>query len=413
MDRKKVVIIGGGFGGLNAAQSLKKADLDITLIDKTNHHLFQPLLYQVATAALSPGDIAAPIRGILNGQKNIRVIMSEAVSISPEQSKVNLSDGSEKFDYLIIATGSRHSYYGNDQWEKLAPGLKTLSDAINIRESILNSFETAEKLTDLKEITKHLTFVIVGGGPTGVEMAGAIAEITKQTMLKDFRNVNPLMTKIILIEGSERILGTYQEPLNTKAKSALENLGVTVILNSFVTDITRDGVMVGEEFINTRNVIWAAGNTANPLLYNLNVEHDKFGRTVVERDCSIKGYENIFVIGDAALLTEGESVLPGIAPVAIQQGRYVAEIIARGIIKSERKPFRYFDKGSMATIGRGKAVMQLGNFKLAGFAAWVLWGVVHIMFLISYRNKYKVMAEWLWYYITKRQGIRLITHQNN
>lgn len=411
MDRKKVVIIGGGFGGLNAALALKKTDVDLTIVDKTNHHLFQPLLYQVATAALSPGDIAAPIRAVVNEQENTRVMMSNAEKIDRENKKVFLDDGELEFDYLIVATGSRHSYFGNDQWEKYAPGLKTITDALTIRENTLRSFETAEKLIDLKEIEKYMTFVIVGGGPTGVEMAGAIAEITKKTLLKDFKNINPLMTKIFLVEGSDRILSMYDEPLNDKALKSLEDLGVTVKLNKFVTGIDEEGVDIGGEFIKTRNVIWAAGNIASPLLKTLDTELDRNGRVIVEYDCSIKEDENIFVIGDAANFRENNKPLPGVAPVAIQQGRYVANLIKKNLTKAERKPFKYQDKGHMATIGRARAVMQSGKIKLYGIIAWFMWGVVHIMFLISYRNRYKVMSEWLWYYLTNKQGIRLITHQ--
>ncbi len=413
MNKKKVVVIGGGFGGLNTVQSLKNADVEITLIDKTNHHLFQPLLYQVATAALSPGDIAAPIRGILSKQKNVRVLMSEAKKIDQANKKVILSDGEVEYDYLVIATGTRHSYFGNEEWEQYAPGLKTLNDALNIRERILKSFEAAEKLTELKEIEKYMTFVIVGGGPTGVEMAGAIAEIARKTLLKDFRNINPVMSKIILVEGYDKVLSTYDEPLNEKAKRDLESLGVTVRLNETVTKITKRGVRIGDEIVSTRNVVWAAGNTASPLLESLDVERGKFGRAKVEQDCSIRNDPNIFVIGDTALHMDGDKHLPGVAPVAIQQGRYVAKIIANDIPKSERKPFKYLDKGNMATIGRAKAIMQVGKIKLSGFLAWFMWGVVHIMFLISFRNKYKVMAEWIWYYITQRQGIRLITNKTN
>ncbi len=411
MSSKKVVIIGGGFGGLNAALSLRSSDVDITLVDKTNHHLFQPLLYQVATAALSPGDIASPIRGILNKQKNVRVIMSEAKEIDRENRKIILSDGELDFDYLVIATGSRHSYFGNEQWEKYAPGLKTLTDALTIREKILRSFESAEKLTDLNEIEKYMTFVIVGGGPTGVEMAGAIAEISKKTLLKDFRNINPLMTRIILVEGGHKLLGMYDEPLNKKAYENLEDMGVTLLLNTVVTDVSSEGVNTGSGFIHTKNVIWAAGNTPSPLIKTMDTDHDKAGRVIVREDCSIKEDENVFVIGDAAsFVKEGES-LPGVAPVAIQQGRYVARIIKNGISVKDRKPFRYLDKGNMATIGRAKAVMQAGSLKLSGVIAWFMWGVVHIMSLISYRNRYKVMSEWIWYYLTNKQGIRLITHE--
>jgi NADH dehydrogenase len=411
MSRLKVVIIGGGFGGLNTALALHRTNFEIILVDKTNHHLFQPLLYQVATAALSPGDIAAPIRAILNKQANTKILMSNALKVDRLNRKVLLEDGELEFDFLVIATGARHSYFGNDHWEEYAKGLKTIADAITIRERTLQSFETAEKLSDMHKVEQYMTFVIVGGGPTGVEMAGAIAEISKKTLLKDFRNINPLMTKIILVEGSDRLLGMYDQPLNSKARSALEDLGVTVYIDKFVTDINSDGVKIGDEFIKTKNIIWAAGNTASSLLKTIGTKLDNAGRVIVEKDCSITEDENIFVIGDAAFYNHDEKPLPGVAPVAIQQGRYVAGIIRKKIQRTERKRFKYFDKGNMATIGRAKAVMQVGNFKLSGIIAWFMWGVVHIMFLISFRNRYKVMSEWLWYYLTNKQGIRLITHK--
>jgi NADH dehydrogenase len=413
MKKKRVVVIGGGFGGLNTVQALSNADVEITLVDKTNHHLFQPLLYQVATAALSPGDIAAPIRGILSKQKNVRVLMSEAKSIDQSNRKVLLNDGEIEYDYLVIATGTRHSYFGNEEWEQYAPGLKTLNDALTIRERILKSFETAEKLDNLDEIEKYMTFVVVGGGPTGVEMAGAIAEIARKTLLKDFRNINPVMSKIILVEGHNKILSTYDEPLNEKAKQDLESMGVTVRLNEHVTRINKNGVQIGDELIPTKNIVWAAGNTASPLMKSLDAELGQFGRAKVESDCSLKSDPNVFVIGDTALHFKNDQPLPGVAPVAIQQGRYVAKIIKNNISKENRTPFKYLDKGNMATIGRAKAILQVGKIKLSGFLAWFMWGVVHVMFLISFRNKYKVMAEWIWFYITQRQGIRLITSNSN
>lgn len=413
MKRKKLVIIGGGFGGLNACKALKNSELEINLLDRSNYHLFQPLLYQVATAVLSPGDIAAPIRGILSKQKNVRVLMSPATSVDQKNRKVLTADGDFEYDYLIIAVGSRHSYFGNDGWEQYAPGLKTISDALSIRERILSSFEKAEKLNDPKEIEKFMTFVIVGGGPTGVEMAGAIAEISKKTLLKDFRNINPALTKIILVEGSPKLLNMYDEPLNKKAKESLESLGVTVRLGESVTKINSLGLQIGGEFIETPNLIWAAGNKASTLIESLDVQKDRIGRAIVERDCSIKSDSNVFVIGDSAMFSENGKPLAGIAPVAVQQGKYVAGIIENDTPKDKRKPFVYFDKGSMATIGRARAVMQMRNIKLSGSLAWFLWGIVHIMFLISFRNKYKVMSEWIWYYLTQRQGIRLITHKTD
>jgi NADH dehydrogenase len=414
MKRPKVIIIGAGFGGLAAAKSLKKADVDILLIDKTNHHLFQPLLYQVATAALSPGDIAAPVRGILRKQKNARIIMGEVVSIDKENQKVKMQNGEEfNFDYLIAATGSRHSYFGNDEWEKYAPGLKTISDALKIRERILLSFEKAERSDDSEEIAKHLTFVVVGGGPTGVEMAGAIAEIAKKSMLKDFRKIDPSKTKIILIEGTDKLLLSFDQPLNDYTKKTLEKMGVIVKVGKFVKNVNEDGVQVNDdELIPTHNIIWAAGNTASPILTHLKTELDKTGRVMVEKDCSIKGYKNIFVIGDAAnFIDDNGKSLPGVAPVAEQQGKYVAEIISNGSSEMDRKNFKYFDKGNLATIGRAKAILQINDFKLSGFTAWLIWGFVHIAFLINFRKRYKVMTEWIWYYLTFKRDVRLITNK--
>lgn len=410
---KKVVIIGGGFGGLSAAKALKKSNLEIILIDKTNHHLFQPLLYQVATAALSPGDIAAPIRGIVSKQKNIRVIMGEVERIDVESKKVFLNGDSVEFDYLVLSVGSQHSYFGKEQWEIYVPGLKTISDALKIRERILLSYEKAERLNDVKEIEKYLTFVIVGGGPTGVELAGAIAEIANKTMMKDFRKIDPSKTKIILVEADNRILTLYHPGLSSKAKKSLEKLGVTVLTGKKVTDISNKGVEFGNEFIETTNVIWAAGNAVPSLIKSLNTETDRAGRAVVNSDCSIKNNPEIFVIGDAALFIEEGKPLPAVAPVAIQQGRYVGKIIKEEIPFDERKPFRYFDKGNLATIGRAKAVMQIGKIKISGFIAWLAWVFIHIMYLIGFRNRYKVLAEWIWYYISYRHGIRLITHRTD
>lgn len=415
--RRKIIIIGGGFGGLTVAKSLKNSKHDILLIDKTNHHLFQPLLYQVATAALSPADIAAPIREILNKQKNVKVIMGEVTDINLDLKKVYMSNLTFDYDYLIIAVGSRHSYFGNDEWEKYAPGLKTINDALYIREKMLLSFEKAELLSDKKEIEKLLTFVIVGGGPTGVELAGAISEIAKRTMLKDFRNINPANTKIILVEASDRILPAFDPDLSMKAKHSLEKLGVKILLDSKVKLINEHGVQINSDFIETYNVLWAAGNKVQPLVEKLNhafkadrVQKDKSGRVIVEKDCSIKNYPDVFVIGDAALFIDNGRPLPGIAPVAIQQGKYVANIIKKNISKEQREPFKYFDKGIMATVGKVRAVAQIWKIKVNGLLAWLIWSFVHILYLIGFRNRYRVMAEWIWLYITNRNGIRLITH---
>ncbi len=410
MHKKKVVIVGGGFGGITAAKNLKEDSFEIVLIDKTNHHLFQPLLYQVASAALSPGDIAVPIRSIFSGRYNIEIMMSEVLSVNKEESFVQLKDRKVYFDYLILAPGSSHSYFGKNEWEEYAPGLKTLNDALSIREKILRSFEEAEMLMKKSQREKFLSFVIVGGGPTGVEMAGAIAEIVKHTMLKDFRNLDPKETKIYLIEAGSKILPAYSDKLSSVAKQDLENMGVNVILHTKVTNISEEGVSSGEEFIPTNNVIWAAGNQASPLLTSLDVELDRSGRALVEKDLSIKNYPNIFVIGDAAnVRDEKGELLPGIAPVAMQQGRYVAESIEDDLHGIQRKPFSYFDKGIMATIGKRKAIAKIRKLEFSKGTAWFLWSFVHIFFLISFRNRFRVMAEWIWYYFTSRRGVRLIT----
>lgn len=412
--KKQVVIIGGGFGGLTAAKKFHKTEFDVLLIDKTNHHLFQPLLYQVATAALSPGDISVPIRWILRRSKNISVILGEVIKICKNESKVHLKDGEEiKFDYLIVAAGSRHSYFGNDSWEIFAPGLKTLEDALNIREKMLLAFEKAERKFDKEDVSKYMTFVIVGGGPTGVEMAGAIAEISKKTMMRDFRKINTQKTRILLVEGTNRILNTYDSSLSNRAKDDLEKLGVEVHLNSMVSKIEKNKIYFGDNVIESCNIIWAAGNNASSMLASLDTNIDRAGRVIVNEYCSIEGYPNIFVIGDAANFQVNGTSLPGIAPVAVQQGKYVAELIKKGNDQHNKKTFKYIDKGTMATIGKAKAIAQIKKLKLKGFFAWFAWGFVHILFLINFRNKYKVMAEWIWYYFSNKNGIRIITNYNN
>lgn len=412
MEKKKVVIIGGGFGGLTLAKKLKNSNYRITLIDKTNHHLFQPLLYQVAAAALSPGDIAVPIRSEFSNQENVEVILGEVTEINREEKKVYLSDTAYEYDYLVVAIGNRHSYFGNDQWENFAPGLKTISDALKIREKMLLAFEKAEIAKSDSEKKRDMTFVIIGGGPTGVEIAGSIAEISRETLLKDFRNINTADTKIILIEGMNRILQSFDEDLSVKAQITLEKLGVEVRVNSMVAEVNENGVAVGDEFIEASNIIWAAGNKVSPLINSLKTETDRNGRVIVEQDCSLPGDPDVFVIGDASLFNENGKPLPGVAPVAMQQGRYVANLLKKSIPKEQRKPFRYFDKGNLATIGRAKAVLQIGNFKISGFFAWLVWALVHIAFLVNFRKRYRVMTEWIWYYMTFKNGIRLITKYN-
>lgn len=410
MAYTRLVIVGGGFAGLTAAKALKREKMDILLVDKTNHHLFQPLLYQVASAALSPGEIAIPIREILRKQENTTVIMGDVVSIDKNLKQVALFNGDTiGYDYLIAAVGARHSYFGNDKWEAFAPGLKTIKDAISIREEILISFEKAERIDSITEASKYLNFVIIGGGPTGVEMAGAIAEIAHRTMFKNFRRIRPEKSKIFLIEAAPHILPVYSPKLGMSAMRDLEKLGVRVITGKKVTNITEDGVQVEEMFLPCKNIIWAAGNQASPLLKTLEVPLDRQGRVLVEPDLSIPGNPEIFVVGDAACsMGKDGKPLPGIAPTAIQQGKYVAKIIKNKTPKEARPPFRYFDKGSMATIGKGKAIATVGKFECTGLLAWLMWCFIHIVYLIGFRNRLGVLIEWFSFYLTGQRGARLI-----
>ena len=411
MAHTKVVIIGGGFGGLNAAKSLKGAKLDVLLIDKTNHHLFQPLLYEVATAALSPGDIATPLREILRHQENAAVIMGEVVKVDKTNKQITIANGDVYgYDILIIAIGARHSYFGRDDWEQYAPGLKTVNDALKIREQVLISFEKAERFDNISEAAKYLNFVVIGGGPTGVEMAGAIAEIANKTMFKNFRRIKPEESNIYLIEALPQILPMYPDKLAQSATKILEHMGVKVVTGKKVTEIHEGGVQIEGMFIESMNVIWAAGNQVSPMLKTLDVPLDRAGRVVVSPDLSIPGHPEIFVIGDAANLVGKEGKpLPGVAPVAMQEGRYVAKIIKKGIPKEQREPFVYFDKGSMATIGKAKAIAMFRKLQFSGFFAWLMWAFVHIMFLIGFRNRLGVMLEWGAMMITGERGVRLIT----
>ncbi len=413
LSKPRVVIVGAGFGGLRAAKKLGNALVDVILIDRNNHHLFQPLLYQVAASALSPGDIASPIRTITRSLKNVQVIMNEAKAIDRENRRVILEDGEVSYDYLILAPGAKHSYFGNDQWAEYAPGLKTLSDALDIREQILISFEKAERLYGTREAEKYLTFVVVGGGPTGVEMAGAIAEIGRKTMIPDFPLLKPEDISVILVEAVDKVLMPYPEELSNYSVKALEDLGVEVQLGNPVTNITEDGVETRNEFIETKNIFWAAGNEASPILKTLNTQLDKAGRVIVNRDCSIPEDPNIFVIGDAAAhYDDNGNLLPGVAPAAMQQGKYAAKIIKDKVAAPKRPPFKYVDKGSMATIGRAKAVAYTGSIKLKGFLAWLFWAVIHIFELIDFRNRLSVMIEWFWYYLAYKPGAHLIVRKN-
>jgi len=410
---KRVIIIGGGFGGMSAAKVLAKYKYEILIIDKTNHHLFQPLLYQVATAALSPGDIANPIRSSFRNNKNVNVLLGEVTSVDRKNKEVILNENRINYDFLIVAIGSRHHYFGKNEWEKFAPGLKTLDDALKIREKILLSLETAEKTRDFAERESFLTYVIVGGGPTGVELAGAIGEIVNRDLIKDFRIINSKMTKVYLVEGESRVLTSYPESLSLAAEKSLEDLGVQVILNKRVSDINEEGVRIGDRLIRTKNVIWAAGNQGLPLLKTLDVELTRNGTIAVNPDLTINDDPNVFVIGDSAFLKDKNgSILPAIAPTAMQQGRYVAKIIGKNIPPGQRKKFVYNDKGILATIGKAKAVAVIKGFKLSGFIAWAAWCIIHIFFLISFRNRFRVMGEWAWHYLTNKPGIRLIVNSN-
>lgn len=403
----KVIILGGGFAGINCAKKLARSKHEVIIIDKTNHHLFQPLLYQVATAALSPSDIAIPIRTIFKNNKNIKVILGNVVTIDKDNKKVILkSNKIYDFDYLVICTGAKHSYFGNNEWKKYSNGLKTIDDALDIREKILISFEKAERENNHKTRQKHLNFVVVGGGPTGVEMAGSIAEIAYNNLAKDFRNFKTSEARIYLIEAGPRVLPMFDEELSEKARLALINFGVIVKTNEKVTNIMKGLVETNSDKIESDTIIWAAGNKAGDLLDTLNLEQDNQKRVYVNSDCSVNGYPNIFIIGDAAHFSTKNGPLPGVAPVAIQQGNYVGKLIKKN--PKSRPNFKYFDKGIMATIGRSKAVVKIGNFGISGLIAWLAWSIIHIVYLIGFRTKAIVLIEWIAAYIFNNKGTRLI-----
>ena len=408
--KPRVVIVGAGFGGLQAAKKLARKNVLITVIDRTNYHLFQPLLYQVATAALSPADIAAPVRSVLSKSKNVEVILAEVQSVDVEAKKVRTADLEFDYDYLILATGARHSYFGHNDWEILAPGLKSLEDAIELRRRILMAFEYAEKTNDEAARKAAMTFVIIGGGPTGVEMAGAIAEISRYTLAKDFRHIDPSRARVILIEGESRLLSAFPEDLSRSAQEQLTDLGVDVRTGVRATNLNEDGVQLGDEFIPCRVKIWAAGNNASFVGKTLGVPIDRVGRIVVNDDLTIAGHPEVQVIGDLANFSyqTGEP-LPGVSPVAIQQGRHAARNILA--MTKGRKPqrFHYWDKGSIATIGRNKAVADLKFMHLSGLPAWVAWLFVHIVWLVGFRNRLLVLFQWTWAYFTFDKGARLIT----
>ncbi|AMV17120.1 NAD(P)/FAD-dependent oxidoreductase [Planctomyces sp. SH-PL14] len=412
--KRQLVIVGGGFAGINAARSLAKSpDLEITLIDRQNHHLFQPLLYQVAMAGLSPADIAAPIRAMLSSQKNCRVIQGEVTGVDLVQKLVQSDAGPLPFDYLLIACGARHSYFGREEWEEFAPGLKTLEQATEIRRRVLTAFETAERSTDPEEQRRLLTFVVVGGGPTGVELAGAIGEMSRFTLAKDFRRIEPRSARIVLIEAGPRILPMFSETLAARAMRDLEQLGAQVWTNAKVTSVDAHGVQVGAERLNSETVLWAAGVVAAPLSRALGLPLDRAGRIVVEPDLSVAGHPNIFAGGDIASFSHQTGTpLPGVAPVAMQAGRQIARNILNDVEGKPRESFRYVDKGQMATIGRSRAIVAVGRFEKAGFLAWVMWLVIHIYYLTGFKNRILVVISWAWSYLTFNRGARLIVRRD-
>ncbi len=407
----RVVIIGAGFGGLEASKHLGNKPVWVTVIDRTNHHLFQPLLYQVATAALSPADIAAPVRGILGKYRNIEVILAEAQAVDVEQRVVQTAEQAFPYDYLIVATGSRHSYFGHGEWEKLAPGLKSLEDAVEIRRRILMAFEFAEKTPDPAARAAAMNFVIIGGGPTGVEMAGAIAEIARETLAKDFKHIDPSAARVILVEGDKRVLSAFPEDLSASALEQLQELGVEVITGTHAKNLTEGGLEVAGKFIPCRVKIWAAGNTASFVGKTLGVPVDKAGRVVVQDDLTIPGHPEVQVIGDLANFTSAKDgkPLPGVSPVAIQQGRHAARNILHMVEGAKPQRFYYWDKGSMATIGRNRAVADLNIVHFSGFPAWLAWLFIHVLYLVGFRNRIAVLLQWAWAYVTFNKGARLIT----
>ena len=410
-SRPRVVIVGAGFAGLSAAKALSGSPFEVIVVDRHNYHLFQPLLYQVATAGLSPADIAAPIRGILGAQPNTTVLLAMVSGVDVARREVVAGSQRIAYDYLILATGAQHAYFGHDDWEPYAPGLKTIDDATQLRARILLAFERAETEPDAAEKRRLLNFVIVGGGPTGVEMAGAIAELANRALAKDFRTIDPRSARIILAEAGPRLLTPFDPSLSAKALRSLQRLGVDVRLDAAVTECDESGVLIGSEHIPTQTVVWAAGVMASPAGAWLGVPTDRAGRVAVGPDLSVAGHPEIFVVGDTALVMDRNGKpLPGVAPVAKQQGQYVANLlIARAKQTTPPPPFRYRDFGSLATIGRKLAIMQRGRFKLSGFPAWVLWSVAHIYFLIGFRNRLIVALNWLWNYVTFQRGTRLIT----
>ena len=408
---KKVVVIGGGFGGLNFLRyASSNKQIEFVLIDKQNHHLFQPLLYQVATAVLSPANIAFPIRRMFKKSKNVKVILGEVTLVDRENKNVLLDSGTSiNYDQLVVATGSLHSYFGNDEWSNYSKGLKGINDALVIRENLLKAFEKAENETDQEIKQEFLNFVVIGGGPTGVEMAGSIAEIAYKTLNKEFNNFNSEDPNVYLIEANDKLLPMFSKKLSDKAEQYLNDFGVKVLKNEKVTNVNHSNVETDKRTIKSRNIIWAAGNTASSLIEKLNTITDDSGRAIVDPDCSLKDDPDVFVIGDASNHKDTRNTpLPGIAPVAMQQGKYVGKIIKNKILKMDRKPFKFSDKGMMATVGKYKAIGKIGNIEVSGFIAWVFWSVIHIVYLIGYRSKLLVIIEWIFSYLFNKKGTRLI-----
>jgi len=413
--RPRVLIVGAGFGGLNAAKSLRKAAVDVLLIDRHNYHVFQPLLYQVATAALSPADIAYPIRRVFRNAPNVSVMMGDVDSIDLKNKQVCGAEACLPFDYVVVAVGATHSYFGNDQWQAIAPGLKSIDDATEIRRRVLMAFEEAELEVDEASRRADLTFVVVGGGPTGVELAGALRQIAAQDIQRDFRNIDTSTTRIILVQGGDRLLPAFPESLGRRAEEDLKSMGVEVRLNARVTNVDAGGVYIGEEFLPAQNVLWAAGVQASPMLKSMDVDTDRSGRVLVKPDLSVPGHPYAFVIGDAAAVTDliANQPVPGVAPAAIQMGKYVARVIRAEVEQKtppeQRDPFRYRDKGTMATIGKRRAVAVVKGWKITGSVAWLMWCLVHVMFLIGFRSKFFVILSWFYDYIFNSREARLIT----
>lgn len=413
--RPNVVIVGGGFGGIQAAKALKGVPVDVTLIDKKNHHLFQPLLYQVATAGLSPADISASLRSVFKNQENVRIVWGEVTGVNHQKKQVLTASGAVSYDYLILATGSVYDYFGNDDWKSVALSLKTLKDATLIRQKILAAFENAEACTDLERRQQYMTFTLVGAGPTGVELAGAIAELSRQTLKGEYRNIDSSQAKIILIEASSEILGGFSPNLAKAAREDLEHLGVDVRLNTKVLALEPGKVRTSSEEFYSETILWTAGVRATPVAKWLGISATRSGKIEVDGFLAVPGLDNVYVVGDAAHLDDTfGNPLPAIAPVAIQQGKYVGRLIAKNITKkANRKPFKYKNKGMLATIGRARAIAQLPHFKFNGLPAWLLWAFVHILYLVGFENRVLVLIQWAWYYFSFKRGAQLISDERS